>query len=42
MERWRGNLVGICIDIYVIVQRLYIKVTLWKKQNGAVQSNFYR
>jgi hypothetical protein len=20
MERWRGNLVGICIDVYVIVQ----------------------
>jgi hypothetical protein len=34
MERWRGNLLGICIDIYVIVQRLHVKVTLWKNPNG--------
>jgi hypothetical protein len=30
-----GNLVGICIDVYVIVQRLYGKVTLWQNPNSA-------
>jgi hypothetical protein len=35
MERWRGNSAGICIDVYVIVQRLYVKVTLWKNPNNA-------
>jgi hypothetical protein len=35
MERWRGNFVGICIDVDVIVQRLHVKVTLWKTPNSA-------
>jgi hypothetical protein len=35
MERWWGNLVGICADVYVIVQRLNGKTTLWKNPNSA-------
>jgi hypothetical protein len=35
MERWRGHLVGLCIDVHVIVQRLSVKVTLWKNLNSA-------
>jgi hypothetical protein len=42
MERWRGNLVGICIEFYVIVQRLYVKVILWKKSEQPVAVKFLR
>jgi hypothetical protein len=35
MERWRGNLARICIDVDVIVQHLCVKATLWKNLNGA-------
>jgi hypothetical protein len=35
MERRRGNLVGICVDVYVIVKRLSVKATLWKNLNSA-------
>jgi hypothetical protein len=40
MERWRGNLVGMCIDVYVIVQRQYVKVTLWKKSEQRIIIKF--
>jgi hypothetical protein len=36
MERWRGNSMGIFIDVYVIVQPLYVKVTLWKNPDSAL------
>jgi hypothetical protein len=34
MERWRGNLVGMCIDVYVIVQRLPLKSLYEKSEQG--------